>query len=76
MLSQRKRKNMKSITRVFYDVHNYRLLVGAPLAETDQPDVQKGGAVYKCNVDVADACQQIAFDRSGAHPFICLLISN
>ena len=60
---------LKSITNfgriIFYYISNYRLLVGAPLAHTDQPDVERGGAVYKCNVDTADACQQIAFDRSG-----------
>lgn len=57
---------MKSIkTQIFYCTSNYRLLVGAPLAHTDQPDVERGGAVYKCNIDTADACQQIAFDRSG-----------
>lgn len=45
--------------------HFCRLLVGAPLAHTDQPLVDRGGAVYRCSVDSSEACQQIAFDRSG-----------
>jgi hypothetical protein len=31
--------------------------------------VDRGGAVYKCSVDSPDACQQIAFDRSGNYYF-------
>ena len=42
------------------------LLVGAPLAQTDQPMVDKGGAVYKCSADVSQACQQIPFDITGS----------
>lgn len=42
-----------------------RLLVGAPTANTDQPHVDRGGAVYRCSVDSVNSCQQIAFDRTG-----------
>lgn len=42
-----------------------RLLVGAPLANTDQPNVDRGGAVYRCSIDSVNSCQQIAFDRTG-----------
>lgn len=42
-----------------------RLLVGAPLAQTDQPGVERGGAVYRCNTEAADSCQQVAFDQRG-----------
>lgn len=41
------------------------LLVGAPTANTDQPHVDRGGAVYRCSVDSVNSCQQIAFDRTG-----------
>ncbi|XP_071803279.1 integrin alpha-8-like isoform X1 [Asterias amurensis] len=42
------------------------LLVGAPRAQTSQPDVDKGGAVYRCPVWAGD-CRQIDFDTTG-HP--------
>ncbi|XP_013779057.2 integrin alpha-8-like [Limulus polyphemus] len=41
------------------------LLVGAPKAQTDQPKVRRGGAVYKCSVDNPVSCQQIPFDKTG-----------
>ncbi|XP_046919114.2 integrin alpha-PS2-like [Dermatophagoides farinae] len=41
------------------------LLVGAPLAQTDQPNVEHGGAVYRCSIDSINTCQQITFDRTG-----------
>ncbi|XP_022084951.1 integrin alpha-8-like [Acanthaster planci] len=40
------------------------LLVGAPRAQTNQPGVERGGAVYRCPV-MAEDCQQITFDSSG-----------
>ena len=51
------------------------MLVGAPLANTDQPGVERGGAVYRCSIDTPDACQQIAFDRSGNTMFLLLFDS-
>lgn len=39
--------------------------MGAPLAQTDQPNVEHGGAVYKCSIDSINSCQQIQFDRTG-----------
>ena len=44
----------------------FRLLVGAPLAKTDQPNVIQGGAVYQCSIDSFNTCQQIPFDRTGS----------
>lgn len=42
------------------------LLVGAPQAQTDQPKVTQGGAVYRCSPTFAPrTCQQIAFDPNG-----------
>lgn len=43
-----------------------RLLVGAPLAQTEQPGVERGGAVYKCSVYSPNNCRQIDFDRTGS----------
>ncbi|GAB6026860.1 hypothetical protein CHUAL_013466 [Chamberlinius hualienensis] len=45
---------------------NLMLLVGAPFAQTIQPGVEKGGAVYKCSIDKSNACHQVPFDRSGS----------
>lgn len=41
------------------------LLVGAPKAQTEQPDVEEGGAVYRCSTERTNVCQMIPFDRSG-----------
>ncbi|GIY28037.1 integrin alpha-5 [Caerostris extrusa] len=41
------------------------LLVGAPKAQTDQPGVEQGGAVFRCSIDSPDMCQMIPFDASG-----------
>eukprot|EP00095_Tigriopus_kingsejongensis_P000289 maker-scaffold253_size237113-snap-gene-1.29 protein:Tk00289 transcript:maker-scaffold253_size237113-snap-gene-1.29-mRNA-1 annotation:"integrin alpha-v-like" len=38
------------------------LLVGAPTAESGQPGVTKGGAVYRCKPDNPGSCDQIPFD--------------
>lgn len=35
------------------------------MANTDQPNVDRGGAVYRCSIDSANSCQQISFDRTG-----------
>lgn len=42
-----------------------RVLVGAPEAQTGQPGVSRGGAVYRCDIRGADHCQEIPFDRTG-----------
>ncbi|KAL8610113.1 hypothetical protein ACOMHN_024579 [Nucella lapillus] len=41
------------------------LLVGAPKAQTSQPGVEKGGAVFRCRTDRVNSCQTIPFDPSG-----------
>nr|AVP12651.1 integrin alpha 2 [Littorina littorea] len=41
------------------------VLVGAPRAQTSQPGVEKGGAVYRCRTDRVNSCQEIPFDILG-----------
>uniref|UniRef100_T1JM25 Integrin alpha-2 domain-containing protein n=1 Tax=Strigamia maritima TaxID=126957 RepID=T1JM25_STRMM len=48
------------------DKGNSWLLVGAPQANTRQPNVTQGGAVFRCSVETANDCQEIAFDRTGS----------
>ena len=43
----------------------FRLLVGAPAADSGQPGVQEGGAVYKCRPESPNQCEIIPFDREG-----------
>uniref|UniRef100_T1JAL5 Integrin alpha-2 domain-containing protein n=1 Tax=Strigamia maritima TaxID=126957 RepID=T1JAL5_STRMM len=43
------------------------LLVGAPKANTRQPNVTQGGAVFKCSIEVPNDCQEIMFDRTGSN---------
>ena len=43
----------------------FRLLVGAPTADSGQPDVIKGGAVFKCPPDNPGQCDLIPFDTKG-----------
>ncbi|XP_071522748.1 integrin alpha-PS2-like isoform X3 [Panulirus ornatus] len=43
------------------------VLVGAPEAQTNQPDVEKGGAVYRCSPLRRGPCQAIQFDTTGDH---------
>jgi hypothetical protein len=47
------------------DRNQFWVLVGAPKAETSQPRVERGGAVYRCSPTPARACQQIPFDPNG-----------
>ena len=39
--------------------------MGAPKAQTEQPDVVEGGAVYRCSIDSSNMCQMIPFDAAG-----------
>ena len=39
-----------------------RLLVGAPEADSGQPGVVKGGAVFKCPPESPGSCDLIQFD--------------
>lgn len=50
-----------TMTRICYLC---RLLVGAPKAQTTQPHVFRGGAVFKCPLDRLD-CEIIPFDVQG-----------
>ncbi|XP_076758862.1 integrin subunit alpha inflated [Xylocopa sonorina] len=40
-------------------------IVGAPEAETAQPAVYRGGAVFKCDIAADDRCTMIPFDTKG-----------
>lgn len=46
-------------------VHFSRLLIGAPEAQTNQPGVEKGGAVFKCGTTREDDCEEVPFDMRG-----------
>ena len=55
----------------------FRIIVGAPEGQTNQPGVTKGGTVYRCDARVADSCYQIQFDQKGTkNPEIELLPSS
>ncbi|XP_078084662.1 integrin alpha-V [Mustelus asterias] len=42
------------------------ILIGAPKANTSQPDIVEGGAVYKCPWTIGDrSCEQFQFDKTG-----------
>nr|XP_045592952.1 integrin alpha-PS2-like [Procambarus clarkii] len=43
------------------------VLVGAPEANTTQPQVHQGGAVYRCHPTVPATCEPIPFDLTGNH---------
>ena len=43
------------------------MIVGAPEAQTRQPGVERGGAVFRCDVSRDDACQEVPFDANGKH---------
>uniref|UniRef100_A0A4W3IZX7 Integrin, alpha V n=1 Tax=Callorhinchus milii TaxID=7868 RepID=A0A4W3IZX7_CALMI len=46
------------------------LLIGAPKANTSQPQIVEGGAVYKCPWKKGDtSCHQFQFDKTGDRPF-------
>ena len=53
----------------------FRLLVGAPTADSGQPDVIKGGAVFKCPPDNPGQCDLIPFDTKGKKTY-CTMWSN
>ena len=42
----------------------FRLLVGAPKAQTGQRKIVEGGAVYKCK-PLRKNCEQVPFDTNG-----------
>lgn len=53
----------------------FRLLIGAPEAESGQENVQKGGAVYKCPPDAPGRCDLIKFDTQGNYIYVNLVTS-
>ncbi|CAH1791054.1 unnamed protein product [Owenia fusiformis] len=45
---------------------NYNwLLIGAPLTQTGQSGISKGGAVLRCSIHTKNDCQEIPFDLKG-----------
>lgn len=46
-------------------VSNFRVLVGAPEAQSYNGPVTKGGAVYRCSIGDDDVCQELPFDAKG-----------
>ncbi|XP_066467406.1 integrin alpha-V [Tiliqua scincoides] len=51
------------------DASSMFLLVGAPKANTSQPDIVQGGEVLKCNWNSNRNCQPIIFDSTGNRDF-------
>ncbi|XP_014219756.1 integrin alpha-PS2 [Copidosoma floridanum] len=56
-----------------YSVAEYRdqshrgwVIVGAPLNQTSQPGVERGGAVFRCDIAEDNRCFPIEFDKKGA----------
>lgn len=47
------------------DQSTHWVLVGAPRAQTSQPGITRGGAVYRCRTDRVSACQEVPFDDFG-----------
>lgn len=43
----------------------FRVIVGAPEAQTSQPNVYRGGGVFRCDIAVDDNCIPVEFDRQG-----------
>ena len=39
--------------------------MGAPNAESGQPNVERAGAVYKCAAETPGSCELIPFDTKG-----------
>ena len=56
---------MRVLESWYFYLNNYRLLIGAPAADSGQPGVQNGGAVYKCPPESPNQCEAIPFDREG-----------
>lgn len=50
-----------------------RVIIGAPQAQSTQPGVVRGGAVYYCPADRDDGCRELGFDRSGKNAIYFVL---
>jgi len=55
---------------LYFLLKNFRILVGAPEADSRQPGVEKAGAVFRCSCETNDNCQLIPFDRTGKYPLL------
>jgi len=51
---------------LFLSLSSMSVLVGAPKANTSQPGIVEGGAVYYCPWPASDpdSCRQIPFDKA------------
>lgn len=52
----------------------YRVLIGAPEAQSGQPSVVRGGVVYRCDISEDNRCQAVPFDRNGKFYYICQVL--
>jgi hypothetical protein len=43
----------------------YRVIVGAPLNQTNHKGIKNGGAVFKCDITEDNRCFPIEFDKKG-----------
>ncbi|XP_054716123.1 LOW QUALITY PROTEIN: integrin alpha-PS2-like [Uloborus diversus] len=50
---------------LYKDESSNWLLVGAPNAQTNQPNVTRGGSVYRCGTEATAHCNAIPFDTTG-----------
>lgn len=57
--------HLRKFSEIFHFL--YRVIVGAPQADTSsiQPNVRRGGAVYRCDITDDNRCQVVPFDKNG-----------
>ncbi|ELT94690.1 hypothetical protein CAPTEDRAFT_203960, partial [Capitella teleta] len=55
-----------SVDHYFNGSGVHKILVGAPEAQTNQPDIDRGGAIYECMMSNPN-CSQLVFDSQGDH---------
>lgn len=58
-------KNQKSISVVNISSFSFRVLVGAPEAQSRFQEISRGGAVFKCRTDQDYSCEEVPFDKRG-----------
>jgi len=49
------------------------MVIGAPNAQTDQENIYRGGAVYRCHVE-RQHCEPIPFDVQGELHFVVITL--
>lgn len=43
------------------------VLIGAPKAQSQQPNVERGGSVFRCRIDQDNNCEEVPFDTKGSN---------